>query len=168
MLLALAAALQPWAPVLGLPPEGKPKQVVRAQDAAQPAKLRTGRALFENRCRRCHGDDGTGSPVRDRIPEIPNFTSGRWQASHSDGQLQASILEGSGTRMPSFRGVIREEQLDALVAQLRAFGPAGAGAGAGAGSTSRGDFDSRMRKLDEELKELQRQFRELSRAPQKP
>jgi hypothetical protein len=75
-----------------------------------------------------------------------------------------SILEGSGTRMPAFRGVIGEEQLDALVAQLRAFGPAGVGAG----SASAGDYDSRMRKLDEELKELQRQFWELSRAPQKP
>jgi mono/diheme cytochrome c family protein len=161
MLLALAAALQPWAPVLGLPPPGKTERVARAEDAA---KMRTGRALFERRCQRCHGDDGTGGPVRDRIPEIPNFTSGRWQASHTDGQLQVSILDG-GTRMPSFRGVISEEQLDALVAQLRSFGPAGAGAGAG--SASGGDFDNRFRKLDEELKELQRQFWELSRAPQK-
>jgi hypothetical protein len=102
--------------------------------------------------------------VRDRISQIPNFTSGRWQASHSDLQLQVSILDGAGTQMPSFRGLISAEQADELVAQVRAFGPAGAGAG----SASAGDFDSRFRKLEEELKELQRQFRELSRPPKKP
>jgi mono/diheme cytochrome c family protein len=160
---------------MGQPLPGKSGPVVRADDAApprrtappapEPAKLRTARAVFERRCQRCHGDDGTGSPVRDRLPEIPNFASGRWQANHSDAQLQVSILDG-GTRMPGFRGLISEEQVDALVAQLRSFGPAGAATGTGGASA--GDFDNRMRKLDEELKELQRQFRELSRAPRKP
>jgi mono/diheme cytochrome c family protein len=126
--------------------------------------MRAARALFERRCQRCHGDDGKGSSVRDQSPEVPNFTRGRWQASHSDAQLQASILDGAGSQMPAFRGVISEEQADDLVARVRAFGPAGPGAG----RASADDFDSRMRKLDEELKELQRQFRELSRPLQKP
>src|SRR5438445_592196 len=75
-----------------------------AQTAAQaPAVAPAGRELFREHCVKCHGADGTGSPARDRLPEIPNFTDPAWQARRSEAQLLASILDGKGKEMPPFR-----------------------------------------------------------------
>jgi uncharacterized membrane protein len=71
---------------------------------------------------KCHGADGTGSPARDRLPEIPDFTKSSWQAGRSDAQLLASILDGKD-EMPSWRDKIGEEQARSLVAHVRAFTP---------------------------------------------
>jgi len=71
---------------------------------------------------KCHGSDGTGSPARDRLPEIPDFTKSSWQARRSDAQLLASILDGKD-EMPSWRDKISEEQARSLVAHIRAFAP---------------------------------------------
>jgi mono/diheme cytochrome c family protein/uncharacterized membrane protein len=81
------------------------------------------RDLFRQRCVRCHGADGTGSRVRRRQPEIPDFTDPAWQARRSDAQLLASILDGKGEEMPPWRGKISEEQARSLVAYVRAFAP---------------------------------------------
>src|SRR5437588_8065845 len=54
-------------------------------------KLLTGRLraadLFQRRCSSCHAADGTGSGVRDSLPQIPDFTNSRWQERRSDAQL---------------------------------------------------------------------------------
>src|SRR5437764_2316069 len=68
------------------------------------------RELFRQRCARCHGADGTGSTVRDSMPEIPNFTEASWQARWSDAQLMAAILDGKGSEMPPWSGRISAEQ----------------------------------------------------------
>src|SRR5512142_346507 len=38
------------------------------------------RVLFGQHCVKCHGADGSGSPERDRLPEIPDFTKASWHA----------------------------------------------------------------------------------------
>jgi uncharacterized membrane protein len=81
------------------------------------------RALFQQHCVKCHGPDGTGSNARHRQPELPNFTDPAWQARRSDAQLLASILDGKGKDMPSWRGKISAEQARGLVADVRAFAP---------------------------------------------
>src|SRR5208283_2792450 len=81
------------------------------------------RALFQKRCVKCHGADGTGNEARDRMAEIPDFTDASWQARRSDAQLLASILNGKGDDMPPVRGKISEEQARGLVAYLRTFAP---------------------------------------------
>jgi hypothetical protein len=63
-------------------------------------------SIFNHYCIRCHGIDGRG--VSD-IPDVPNFTNARWQASHTDGQLARAILEGRGSVMPPWRGVVSLE-----------------------------------------------------------
>jgi uncharacterized membrane protein len=72
---------------------------------------------------KCHGADGTGSQVRDRLPETPDFTDASWQGRRSDAQLLASILDGKGKEMPPARGKLSEEQARSLVAYIRAFAP---------------------------------------------
>ncbi len=53
--------------------------------------------LFNRYCIRCHGVDGRG--VWD-IPDVPDFTNVRWQASRSDGQLARSFLQGQRRHAP--------------------------------------------------------------------
>jgi mono/diheme cytochrome c family protein len=77
-------------------------------------------ALYNRYCIRCHGIDGRG--VWD-IPDVPNFTSPRWQASRSDGQLARIIIEGRGAVMPPFRGALSLEGACAMGRYLRTFVP---------------------------------------------
>jgi hypothetical protein len=75
--------------------------------------------LFNRYCIRCHGVDGRG--VWD-IPDVPNFTNARWQATRSDGQLARAILEGRGAVMPPWRGAISLEEAWAIARYIRTFG----------------------------------------------
>jgi hypothetical protein len=76
--------------------------------------------LFNRYCIRCHGVDGRG--VWD-IPDVPNFTNARWQASRVDGQLARAIVEGRGSVMPPWRGALSLEEAWALARYVRTFVP---------------------------------------------
>ena len=76
--------------------------------------------LYNRYCIRCHGVDGRG--VWD-IPDVPDFTNARWQASRSDGQIVRAILEGRGAVMPPFRGTLTLEEAWAMSHYLRTFVP---------------------------------------------
>jgi hypothetical protein len=75
--------------------------------------------LFNRYCIRCHGVDGRG--VWD-IPDVPNFTNPRWQATRTDGQLARAILEGRGSVMPPWRGAISLEEAWAIARYVRTLG----------------------------------------------
>jgi mono/diheme cytochrome c family protein len=77
-------------------------------------------SLFNRYCIRCHGVDGRG--VWD-MPDIPDFTDTRWQASRSDGHIATIILEGRGAVMPPFRGTLSLEEAWAMARYLRTFVP---------------------------------------------
>jgi hypothetical protein len=77
-------------------------------------------SLYNRYCIRCHGVDGRG--VWD-IPDVPDFTNARWQATRTDGQLARSILEGRGAVMPPFRGTLSLEESWAVARHLRSFIP---------------------------------------------
>jgi hypothetical protein len=77
-------------------------------------------SLYNRYCIRCHGVDGRG--VWD-IPDVPDFTNGRWQASRADAQLARLILEGRGAVMPPFRGTLTLEEAWAMGRYLRTFVP---------------------------------------------
>ena len=93
------------------------------QSAPKASGTPAAHELFRQHCIKCHGSDGTGSPARDRLHEIPDFTKSAWQARRSDAQLLASILDGKD-EMPSWRDKISQEQARSLVAYVRAFAPA--------------------------------------------
>ena len=77
-------------------------------------------SYYNRYCIRCHGVDGRG--VWD-IPDVPDFTNDRWQASRTDGQLARLILEGRGAVMPPFRGTLTLEEAWAMGRYLRSFVP---------------------------------------------
>jgi hypothetical protein len=76
--------------------------------------------LYNRYCIRCHGVDGRG--VWD-IPDVPNFTNERWQASRPDGQLGRIIIEGRRAVMPPVRGTLTLEESWAMARYLRTFVP---------------------------------------------
>src|SRR5262249_28343593 len=76
--------------------------------------------LFNRYCIRCHGGDGRG--VWD-IPDVPDFTNPRWQASRVDGQLARAIIEGRGSAMPPWRGALSLEEAWAMARHIRTFVP---------------------------------------------
>jgi mono/diheme cytochrome c family protein len=113
------------------PPDSSPRPVSSKPSAPAPAGAPADRELFRQHCVKCHGADGTGSKVRRRRPEIPDFTDPEWQARRSDAQVLASILDGKGKEMPPWREKINEEQARRLVAYVRAFDSSTGGSGQG-------------------------------------
>jgi hypothetical protein len=77
-------------------------------------------SLYNRYCIRCHAVDGRG--VWD-IPDVPDFTSPKWQSSRSDAQLARIIIEGRGAIMPPFRGTLTLEEAWAVGRYLRTFVP---------------------------------------------
>jgi mono/diheme cytochrome c family protein len=143
------------------PPAGNPAPPETPRPAAPPRGNREdpamgeGAWLFQRACVRCHGADGRGAATRVSLPAIPDFTDPGWQARRSDPQLIASILEGKGAQMPSFRERLGGAEVRALVARIRAFRP-GWTSGVGA---SPGEFESRFRQLEQQWEGLERQLR---------
>jgi mono/diheme cytochrome c family protein len=89
---------------------------VRSPDQEQRVVM----SLYTRYCVRCHSIDGRG--VWD-IPDVPDFTDPRWQASRPDPQITNIILEGRGAVMPAFRGTLTLEEACAMARYLRTLVP---------------------------------------------
>jgi quinol-cytochrome oxidoreductase complex cytochrome b subunit/mono/diheme cytochrome c family protein len=113
---------------------------------------------FRQYCLACHGTDGRGTAVRDAMPTIPDLTDPGWQTSRPDPRLVISILDGSGKLMPPFRDHISRAQAQALAAYVRAFGPQRKPTEA---APATGDLDERMRQLQDQWRELERRIKNL-------
>jgi cytochrome c6 len=74
------------------------------------------RATFQSKCAMCHGPDGAGSQVGKSM-NVPDLRSPVVQKL-PDAQLAQVIADGKGG-MPSFKSSLSEEQIHALVAQIR-------------------------------------------------
>ena len=134
----------------------------REGNAAEDVRRAAG-TLYRERCQRCHGADGTGREAK-ASEDVPDFTRLDWQQQRSDAQLLASILDSKGKEMPPSRDKISEEQARGLVAYVRAFAPTNKRPDPEKQPKSPRDrMEERQRRLQEELEDLKRQFRELSR-----
>jgi mono/diheme cytochrome c family protein len=135
--------------------------------AETAAQVRAATGLYRQYCLICHGNNGKGSEARASMPRIPDFTSRQWQEGANDPSLAASILEGKGDLMPAARGRVTEAQAKALVAYIRAFGPARTRPKESKAATP-DKFEKDFRKLQEEWEELQKRLKELKAKPAKP
>jgi ubiquinol-cytochrome c reductase cytochrome b subunit len=148
------------------PPDQPVPPVPPRPDAEElGAQRRVATALYRQYCLICHGSNGRGAELRGSMPGLPDFTGSTWQEERSNAQLTVSILEGKGALMPSFRGRVRDDQVAALVAYVRALGPSPP---PGSERTTPSAFEERFRRLQEEWDALQKQLEELSRKPAKP
>jgi len=76
------------------------------------ADIMQGRNHYETYCRSCHGGDGRGV-----IAGAPDFSRG--QGLMKPDAALASGLRSAKGGMPSFQGILREQQLLDVVAYLR-------------------------------------------------
>jgi mono/diheme cytochrome c family protein len=141
---------------LPLPPKG--------QTAPKTDKKTNAGSLYRKYCQKCHSSDGTGTDGRDTFPEIPDFTSEKWQKARTKAELVSSILDGKGTSMPQFANKVSKGDVKALADYVRSFSHSEFEMM----SATQSDFDKQLQELFEQMKELQKQFRELSNTPAKP
>jgi len=80
-----------------------------------------GRTLYLKYCGVCHGEEGSGDGIMTGLMDIepmdhtnPNATS-----PLSNEQLLSSILDGKGEFMPAWRGVLSQNDVEALVSYIR-------------------------------------------------
>jgi mono/diheme cytochrome c family protein len=160
--LVAPPAVQAQADSSGSRPRPAPEPSAPATTGAAAA-----RELFRQHCANCHGAAGTGRSARSLQPDIPDFTDASWQARRSEAQFLASILDGKGQDMPAFRGKINDDQARTLAAYVRTFAPTAGKAGSERKQepNSPSGFAEEFRRLHQEMAELQRQFRQLSKEP---
>ena len=106
---------------LTTPPPGLKEEPTPLPPHQPPLTPLAAGQLFRDFCMACHNADGRGTPLRAAVPEIPDFTSVAWQKSHSDAELQHSILEGKGKFMLPMKSKVGVAGAKELVAYVRKF-----------------------------------------------
>jgi mono/diheme cytochrome c family protein len=78
-----------------------------------------GGAVYAANCSICHGRNGSGTAAL-RAKGQPDLSTAEWQRTHSDQQIVDRIRAGKG-KMPAFARKLSDEQIMALVKQVRSF-----------------------------------------------
>jgi cytochrome c553 len=124
---------------LRLEVDGKPYLVDVAAGTVRPAIANGSAALpgaeqFAARCSGCHGTDGRGISSAG----TPNFTNRDFQARLSEQEIADTIRNGKSGRMPAFGKQLSNEQISALAAYVRSFGPSSTSSPGGSSGNSAG------------------------------
>ncbi len=105
--LAFAASAAAWGvPTAAAPQKGRAAQVER------------GRAVYAERCARCHGSDGKGRTRLGETVEPPDLSSPTWMRGLSNARLIASVTNGRG-QMPAFKKKLSRQDIAASIAYVR-------------------------------------------------
>lgn len=78
--------------------------------------------VFQSFCFTCHDNSGKGNAfIRKSMPELPDFTSEKWQKSQTDADLRHAILEGKGKFMLPMKDKLGTVNVNEMVALIRKF-----------------------------------------------
>lgn len=82
--------------------------------------LAAGRALYKDKCARCHGPGGLGDGP-DGDPELEmNLTEPKRAARNPDGVVFYKVLNGRGRpKMPAFKDELTEQQIWTIVTYVQ-------------------------------------------------
>ncbi|MDI6761302.1 MAG: cytochrome c [Candidatus Brocadiaceae bacterium] len=80
-----------------------------------------GKKVFDANCKKCHGEFGRPTE-RGKSLSAPDFTNRIWQLSRTDEQIIQAITNGKG-RMPSWKGELTQEEINAVARWVRILGP---------------------------------------------
>jgi mono/diheme cytochrome c family protein len=88
--------------------------------AADEQTLAAGRALYKDKCARCHGPGGLGDGP-DGDPELQmDLTDPKRAARNPDGVVFYKILNGRGRpKMPAFKDELSEQQVWTIVTYVQ-------------------------------------------------
>ena len=103
---ACAAGAASGVPTAAAPQKGRAAQVER------------GRAVYADRCARCHGADGQGRTRLGETVEPPDLSDRAWQRKHSNAHMISSVANGLG-QMPAFKKKLSRQDIAAAVAYVR-------------------------------------------------
>lgn len=82
------------------------------------AQARDAAALYKAKCVVCHSDDGSGSGATGKQLGAKDLRSDEVQ-KQTDAQLNESISNGMGKKMPAYKGKLTDDQIKGLVAYIR-------------------------------------------------
>ena len=83
-----------------------------------PMQAQDGAALFKSKCAACHAPDGSGSGAMGKQLGVTDLRSDAVQ-KQTDAQLNDSITNGKGTKMPAYKGKIPDDEITGLVGYIR-------------------------------------------------
>ena len=89
-----------------------------------PAQAQDAATIYKSKCSVCHADDGSGSGATGKQLGAKDLRSDEVQ-KQTDAQLNASITNGVGTKMPAYKGKVTDAQIKQLVAYIRAMAKKG-------------------------------------------
>ncbi len=80
-----------------------------------------GMELYQQYCQVCHGEEGDGDGIMTKlIGMVPtDHTNPNETNRFSNQELAEAILNGKGRFMPAWRGVLRQDDVEALVSYIR-------------------------------------------------
>jgi mono/diheme cytochrome c family protein len=85
---------------------------------AAPAQAQDAATLYKTKCVVCHSDDGSGSGATGKQLGAKDLRSDEVQ-KQTDAQLNDSIANGVGKKMPAYKGKLTDPQIKDLVGYIR-------------------------------------------------
>lgn len=82
------------------------------------AQVERGRAVYSDRCARCHGSDGQGRTRLGETVEPPDLSDPAFQRGLSNARMIASVTNGRG-QMPTFKKKLSRQDIAASIAYVR-------------------------------------------------
>ena len=92
----------------------------RAGSSSTPDQFASVRGIYEKECKSCHGETGTGGPVKQKdgtTLKVPSLREGR-AARHEDAEFMKQITKG-GDGMPAFDQKLTTDQMNDLIKMIR-------------------------------------------------
>jgi mono/diheme cytochrome c family protein len=92
----------------------------RPASQSTPDQFAAVRTIYEKECKSCHGDNGTGGPVKledGSKLKVPSLREGR-AVRHEDAEFLKQITKG-GDGMPAFDQKLTTDQMNDLIKMIR-------------------------------------------------
>lgn len=86
--------------------------------------IRHGRVIYKSACAACHGQKGKGMGILARLIEISmlDFTKSEDIKQISDEKLIQIVCEGQGDYMPSWKGILNDNEITDVAAFVQSLG----------------------------------------------